>query len=261
MPCNGMLFRLLVALGILSAVGTIAEANRARADGVVTVSAAVSLTDALQSIARSYAESGGGPIRFNFAASNVLARQIMNGAPVDLFISADEAQMELTAKAGAIDVETRIPLVGNVLAVVTLPRGPSVADTRGLLQPSVRRIAIGDPAAVPAGVYARTYLERIGLWNVLEPKLVPVANVRAALASVENGAVDAAITYETDVVTASTARVAFLIRGDMAPRIVYPAAIVSAAPNRQAAERLLKYLHGPAASALFRRYKFVPLAG
>src|SRR5438552_3259765 len=138
-----MLPRLIVALGILSAAGTIAGVDGPRAEAVVTVSAAISLTDALQSIAQSYGESGGGPIRFNFAGSNVLARQIVNGAPVDLFISADEAQMEVTAKAGVIDVKTRVPLVGNALAVVTLPQGPPVADIRGLLQLSIRRIAIG----------------------------------------------------------------------------------------------------------------------
>ena len=226
---------------------------------VTTVSAAVSLTDCLQTIAREFEKTGGSVVRFNFAASNVLSRQIVSGAPVDLFISADEKQMDLAASAGAIDVKTRVALLGNSLAIVTRPGGPAVADSRALLRPDFRRIAIGDPAAVPAGVYAREYLERVGLWDALQPKLVPVSNVRAALASVENGSVDAAFTYDTDAVGASNARAALVISGAGAPRIVYPAAIVSRAPNRTGAEQLLTYLRSPAAAAIFARYKFVPL--
>jgi molybdate transport system substrate-binding protein len=225
----------------------------------ITVSAAISLSDCLEEISRAYARQGGAPVRFNFAGSNVLSRQIVNGAPVDLFISADEAQMDLAARSGAIDVNTRVPLLSNRLAVVTMPRGPAVADIRALLQPSVRRIAIGDPAAVPAGGYARDYLRHVGLWEALEAKLVPVSNVRAALGAVENGSVDAAFTYESDAATAHSARAALIISGVGAPHIVYPAAIATAARNRRGAEALLAYLRGPAAGAVFRRYKFVPL--
>lgn len=225
----------------------------------VTVSAAISLTDALDEVGRAYARDGGSEVRFNFAASNVLSRQIVSGAPVDLFISADEAQMDLASQAGAIDAKTRVPLLGNRLAVVTLPGGPLIRDARALLQPSIRRIAIGDPGGVPAGGYAREYLQRVGLWEALGPRLVPVSSVRAALAAVENGSADAAITYETDAVASRKARAAFVVSGAAAPRIVYPAAITSGARNRAAAERLLSYLRGPSAAATFRRYKFVPL--
>lgn len=244
----------------VAAVAMLLALDGARADAPVTVSAAISLTEALESVARAYEKAGGGAVRFNVAASNVLSRQIINGAPVDLFISADEAQMDLAARAGAIDIKTRIPLLGNRLAIVMMPGGPTVHDSRGLLQPAVRRIAIGDPEAVPAGAYARDYLQRVGLWDRLQPKLVPVSSVRAALGAVENGSADAAFTYETDAAAARKARAALVIAGDAAPRIIYPAAIVSAAPNRRAAERLLAYLRGPTAAAIFRQYKFVPLA-
>jgi molybdate transport system substrate-binding protein len=223
------------------------------------VSAAISLTDAMEAIGSAYQSEGHGAIRFNFAGSNMLSRQIANGAPVDLFVSADEAQMDLAVKAGAIDVKSRIPLLGNRLAIVTMPAGPAVHDARGLLQPAVRRIALGDPAAVPAGSYARQYLQRAGLWDALAPRVIPVSNVRAALAAVENGSADAAITYESDAAAARQAHAAVVITGPLAPRIVYPAAIVSAAPNRAGAERLLAYLRGPAAAAIFTRFKFVPL--
>jgi molybdate transport system substrate-binding protein len=225
----------------------------------ITVSAAISLSDCLEEIGRAYAGQGGVPVRFNFAGSNVLSRQIVNGAPVDLFISADEIQMDLAARSGAIDVNTRVPLLGNRLAVLTIPGGPAVAGIRDLLKPSVRRIAIGDPAAVPAGSYARDYLQRLGLWERLQARLVPVANVRAALGAVENGSADAAFTYESDAIGAHSARAALVISGADAPHIVYPVAITTAAPNRRGAEALLAYLRGPAAAEVFRRYKFVPL--
>jgi molybdate transport system substrate-binding protein len=230
-----------------------------RGDAPLTVSAAISLTDSLQAVAREYEKSGGNAVRFNFAASNVLSRQIVNGAPVDLFISADEKQMDVAADAGAIDVKTRVALLGNRLAIVTRPGGPGISDSRALLQLDFRRIAIGDPTGVPAGVYAREYLQRVGIWEALLPKLVPVSNVRAALASVGNGSTDAAFIYETDAVGAMNVSAALVISGDAAPRIVYPAAIMSRAPNRAAAEHLLAYLRGPAAAAVFARYKFVPL--
>jgi molybdate transport system substrate-binding protein len=228
--------------------------------GAPTVSAAISLTDSLESVARAYAAAGQGDVRFNFAGSNALARQIVNGAPVDLFISADESQMDVAGAAGAIDARTRIDLLGNRLAVLMLPDRTPVADVRALAGPAIRRIAIGDPAAVPAGVYARQHLQAVGLWDALQPKLVPVANVRAAVAAVENGSADAAFAYETDAVMSRRARAVLVISGAGAPHIVYPAAILTAARNRAAAERFLFFLRGPEATAIFSRHKFSPLA-
>ena len=232
-------------------VGTNAAAD------VLTVSAAISLTDALEEAGRAY-DSTRESVRFNFAGSNVLARQIVSGAPVDVYISADEAQMNVVAAAGAIDPTSRIDLLGNRLAVLT--RRVPLDSVRALLGPGIRRIAIGDPAAVPAGVYARQYLQAAGVWDRLQPKLVPVGNVRAAVTAVENGSADAAIAYETDAIAAKSATTALVISGPDAPRIVYPAAILARARNRMAAVRFLSFLRGPAATAIFTRYKFVTLA-
>ncbi len=225
----------------------------------LTVSAAVSLTDAMESIAREYASAGGGPARFNFAGSNTLARQLVNGAPADLFISADEAQMDVAAQAGAIDRSTRIDLLGNRLVIVFRPGAARIGQPRDLASSRVRRIAIGDPAAVPAGVYARRYLESMRLWPAVQDRIVPVGNVRAALAAVQNGSADAAIVYESDSVAAGSLE-SLIISGPGVPRIVYPAAIVSRTGNRAAAERFLAFLRGPQAAAVFARYKFTPLA-
>ncbi len=124
----------------------------------ITVSAAVSLTDALTAIAEAYARTGA-TVRFNFAASNVLGRQIVNGAPVDVFISADEAQMDAVAAAGLLAAGSRIDLLRNQLAVaVPNDRPRSFKAIREIAEPSFKRIAIVDPAAVPVGVYAKQYL-------------------------------------------------------------------------------------------------------
>src|SRR6476469_5019025 len=115
----------------------------AQAAPPLTVSAAASLTEVMEAVGRAYQESGGGPVRFNFGGSNVLARQIASGAPVDLFISADESQMDFAAAAHAIDAASRIDLLGNRLAILALPQRGVFADARALLDPGIRRIAIG----------------------------------------------------------------------------------------------------------------------
>ncbi len=247
----------LVALA--SVVGVLGQPPQAAP--VLTVSAAISLTDALEAVARAYAASGGGPVRFNFAGSNVLARQIAAGAPVDLFLSADEAQMAVAERAGAIDSGTRVALLGNRLALVTRRGAPPISNLRELTTSRVRRIAIGDPSAVPAGVYARQYLTASGLWAAIEPKLVPVGNVRAALAAAASGSVDAAFVYETDATVSRDVDLAFVVSGPDRPRIVYPAALIRRTRNRASALGFLRFLSGPDAAAIFRRYGFTPLAG
>jgi len=215
-----------------------------RLEEPLTVCAAVSLTESLEAAAEAYRRAGGGSVRFNFAGSNVLARQLANGAPADLFISADEAQMDVAAVAGAIDRTTRVDLLANRLSVIVRPDQGEIHEIRALLQPGVRRVAIGDPAAVPAGVYARQYLQAVGLWEAIQSRLVPVGNVRAAVAAVENGSADAAIVYETDAAIARTAVIAF----------------VAASRQREASLRFLLFLRGPQGAEIFRRYKFSPLA-
>lgn len=224
----------------------------------ITVSAAISLTEALQEIAAAYARGGGGMVRFNFAGSNVLARQIANGAPVDLFVSADDEQMDLALKAGVIDEGTRVNLVGNRLAVVApADRVELVKSGFANASPAIRRLALGDPAAVPAGRYARAYLEGQKLWSAYEPRIIPMPNVRAALTAVETGAVDAAIVYETDLRASKGAALAFVVPADQSPAIVYPAAIVKSSRNRGEAERLLTFLRGAEATAIFVKHGFI----
>ena len=229
----------------------------APAETPITVSAAVSLTEALTEIAETYEAAGGARPRFNFAASNVLARQIVNGAPVDVFISADEAQMDVVQRAGRVDPSTRFELLQNFLAVV-LREGAAnpVSQARDLQHPAIRRIAIGNPEAVPAGVYARRWLQDAGVWGDIQKKVVPVGSVRAALAAVESGSADAAIVYRSDTAHLRKASVALVVVSG-GPRISYAAAIIAGTPRREAALQFLTFLRSNhMARKIFIDHKF-----
>jgi molybdate transport system substrate-binding protein len=226
----------------------------------VTVSAAVSLTDALTAAGDEYGRRGLGSVRFNFGASNVLARQIADGAPVDVFISADDAQMDVVAAATLIRQGTRVALLTNQLAVVVPNDRPRMLRSiKDLTDPAFKRIAIGDPAAVPAGVYAKQYLEAQGVWQAIEPRIVPAGSVRAALAAVETGAADAGIVYRTDARLARHAMMAFVVPAADGPRIVYPGALISTSPHPQDAQKFLDFLRSDAATRIFERFGFTTI--
>ena len=221
----------------------------------VLVSAAASLAGVMEKISLDYGKRTGIRVVVNTGASNTLARQITAGASVDLFISADEAQMDVVR--GEVVANTRVDLVSNQLAIaVPADRPRMLQSARELTDPAFRRIAIGDPAAVPAGVYAKAYLEKLGIWPVVSAKAVPSASVRIALAAVENGAADAAIVYRTDVLTARGAVLALAIPVADGPRIVYPAAVIRSGRNREAASRFLAWLRQGEAVKIFEAAGF-----
>ena len=235
-------------------VSTLAAAPAQRQE--VLVSAAASLADAMAALAPSYEKQTGVRVVVNTAASNTLARQIAAGAAVDLFISADDAQMD--AVRSEIVAGTRIQLLSNQLVIAVPDDQPrKMTSARDLLDPFYRRIAIGDPAAVPAGVYAKAYLRKLGIWPAVAKKAVPSASVRVALAAVENGAAEAAIVYRTDLATTRRAVAAFAVPLADGPRIVYPAAVIATGRNRAGATRLLAWLRGEQAMKVFEAAGFV----
>ena len=225
---------------------------------LVLVFAAVSLTDALKEIAASWEIAGGESVVFNFAASSLLARQIREGAPADVFLSADEAQMDGLERAGLVVPGTRRSVLSNTLvAVVPKDSALRIASARDLAGPGVERIALAEPTSVPAGVYSKKFFERVGIWDALAPKVVPTENARATLAAVESGNVDAGIVYRTDAAISKHVRIAFEIPAAMGPAISYPFALVKGAPRETEARRFLAYLGSPAARAVFVRYGFL----
>lgn len=227
--------------------------------GEITVFAAASLTNALTEIGMAHEVAGGGKVRFNFAGSNTLARQILAGAPADVFFSADEAQMDVLAGKGLIDCSTRKDLLGNTLVIVSAPGGPPIIDVSDLSGASIRRISVGNPMAVPAGVYAKQYLEKEGLWEGLLGKLVPAENVRAALAVVESGNAEAGIVYMSDASISNKVKVAIEIPAEAGPSIVYPVALVSGSRHGVTAKKFLDRLAGEEAAVVFTKYGFTRL--
>ncbi len=225
----------------------------------ITVFAAASLNNALTEIGAAQERATGDKVVFNFAGTHTLARQIEAGAPADLFFSADEAQMDVLAKKNLIDKTTRKALLGNTLVIVTAPEGPAISKVADLAGPAIRRLSAGDPKAVPAGVYAKEHLERLGLWEDLQPKLVPAENVRAALAVVESGNAEAGIVYKTDAALSKNVKVALEIPAAEGPNIVYPVALVSGSRHAAAAGKFLARLADKEASAVFTKLGFTLL--
>jgi len=226
----------------------------------INVYAAASLSDVLQEIGTNYEQASGDKLVFNFGGSSFLARQIVEGAPADIFFSADEAKMDGLQKQGLILSETRKSRLSNQLVIVTAIDGaPAIQSAADLAGPAVKRIALADPKAVPAGIYAKEYLQKLKLWQDVEPKVVPTENVRAALAAVESGNVEAGIVYKTDAAISRKVKIAYAVPVADGPKISYPMAIVKGARQPQAAAQFLKYLDSDAAGKVFEANGFIVL--
>jgi molybdate transport system substrate-binding protein len=222
----------------------------------VRVFAAASLTEALREISAVYEKTSGDRIVLNLAASSLLERQIEHGAPADLFVSADDEKMNALARANLIDQSSRYPLLSNSLVVVVArDRQGTVASAEGLR--SLRRIAIAEPSTVPAGIYARRWLEGRGVWKSLAGKLVPTENVRAALAAVAGGNADAALVYRSDVTASRNVKIAFAVPVAETPAISYPVAILRSAKNATGARRFLAHLRSETSAQIFRKHGFI----
>jgi molybdate transport system substrate-binding protein len=224
----------------------------------VRVFAAASLTDSMKEVASAYEKASGDKVVFNFGASSMLARQIEEGAPADIFFSADEAKMDGLESKGLIEKGTRKNRLSNWLViVVATENGAAVRSPKDLASANVKRVALGDPRAVPIGVYAREYLEKLKLWEAVRPKVVATENVRAALAAVEAGNADASIVYKTDAAISKKVRVAFEVPLEEGPKIRYPMAIVKDSKAPQAAKKFFGYLSSDEAGRVFKKYGFI----
>ena len=224
----------------------------------LNIYAAASLSDALKEIAKTYEPASGDKLHFNFAASSALALQIKQGAPADVFFSADEEKMDGLAKAGLIADDTRRSLLSNTLVIVVAAEGGAViAAPADLAKSTIGRVALAEPQTVPAGIYAKDYLQKAGLWKKVIDKVVPTENVRACLAAVESGNVDAGIVYKTDALISKKVRIAYEIAVAEGPKISYPLAVVKESKNPDAARKFASYLAAPEARAVFSKYGFL----
>src|SRR3954470_17417961 len=223
----------------------------------ILVFAAASLSDTLTEIGKVYEAGGGGRGRVNFAGPNDLARKSAPGAPAAVFVSANRAQMEKLEKAGKVRPGDSFALLGNILVVIEPREGKArpVGSARDLL--GFERLSLADPAAVPAGVYAKTWLEKEGVWAQIAPKVVPALDVRAALAAVAAGNLPVGVVYATDALSSDKGRVVYRVPAEATPDLRYFAAPV--APASPASSSFVAFLKGPKARAVFARFGFTPL--
>lgn len=231
----------------------------ARADDIL-VSAAASLTDVLKEISNGYQSKSKHTVKFNFGPSSGLARQIEEGAPADLFFSADLPQMDSLDKNGRLEPGTRKNLLSNQLVIVVpADSNLTISSSKDLVKAEVKRIALAEPTTVPVGVYTSKYLTDEGLWDKVKPKVIPVQDVRATLASVESGNVEAGFVYKTDAAASRKVRIAYEVPIGKGPKITYPVAIVKESKRKDAARDFINYVQSPAAKNAFKKYGFVVL--
>jgi molybdate transport system substrate-binding protein len=225
----------------------------------LTVFAAASLSDALKEITKTYEPASGDKLRFNFGASGALARQIKEGAPADVIFSADELRVDQLEKAGLLLPGTRKTVLANTLVlVVAADNGAPVTALSDLTKTEIRHVAIGEPATVPVGTYTKEHLQKLGLWDSLTAKLVPLDTVRAVLAAVEAGNAEAGFVYQTDALISKQVKIAVAVPRAEGPKITYPVAVLRGAKAPGAGRALVAFLAGPEAQKVFAKFGFLP---
>jgi len=230
----------------------------------ITVFAAASLKEVLDEQVAAFEKQSGQKVSISYAGSNVLARQIQNGAPVDIFISADKEWMDYLEAHKLLVPQSRINLVSNQLVLIApadnpvqliLKRGPQLEHA---IRQSLagQRFAIADPEAVPAGKYAKAALQSLGLWATVQPFLASTENVRAALTLVARGETPLGIVYRTDALAEPRVRVVGVFKAELHPPITYPAALLQSSQQPQA-KALLHYLGSSAARSVWQSRGFI----
>ncbi|SIQ05409.1 molybdate transport system substrate-binding protein [Rhizobium sp. RU33A] len=248
----------LMAVTAASPIGGIAHAEEP-----VTVFAAASLKESAEKVAAAWKAAGGTDVTFSFAGSSALAKQIEEGAPANVFISADLKWMDHLDKAGSVKTETRVNLLGNRIVLVA-PKDSSAATTIAPGFPLAallgnERLAMANVDAVPAGTYGKAALENLGVWESVKDKVAQAENVRAALLLVSRAEAPLGIVYETDAKVDPGVKILDRFPEDSHPAIVYPAALTTDSENPRAAD-FLAYLQGADAHAIFTAAGFTVLA-
>jgi molybdate transport system substrate-binding protein len=227
----------------------------------VTLSVAISLKDAIEELGRGFTAAHPGVVlRYNFGASGDLQKQIEAGAPVDVFLSAAQRQMDELEKKNLIVVATRRAFARNALTVVKpADSRVDIGKAADLLEAPVGKIAVGNPKSVPAGQYAEESLRALGLWDRLQPKLVFAENVRQVLDYVARGEVDAGFVYTTDAATrAQGVKEAFRPPDDTYRPVIYPGAVVAASKQPALGRAFLDLLESPQGRTVLGRFGFQP---
>ena len=218
---------------------------------------AMSLTDALTEVSQRFGVVRNVKVYCNFAGSSTLQRQIEKGAPADVFISASSKQIDALQGKGLLYEDSRRVILSNRLVLVAPVNSPlAMTNVQPLVQDTIRRIAIGEPNSVPAGIYGREALTHLGIWDAVQPKLIPSADVRSTLAYVESGEVDVGVVYQTDAGFSKKVRIIYQFPDSSHSPIVYPAAVLRNTGHKVLAQAFLEYLQTAEVAAIFEKYGF-----
>ena len=226
------------------------------ARGEVLVFAAASLYEPLEEARASFESDTGISVSVSYGGSQALAQQIVSGAPAALFLPAGVFPVSFVGDRIALAGEPVHILRNRLVLAERSGAGSQLDSIAALARTAVERVAIADPELAPAGRYARESLEHHGLWEQVRPKLVFAADVRAALAYVESGNADAALVYATDAASSRAVSVGAVVPEDSHSHIVYPAAVTAGSGQEDSAWKLVEYLRGEEARAVFARYGF-----
>ena len=251
--------RLFLLAVMLLVTGPLVAMPVARASEPVTLFAAASLRNALDEVIAAWKAESGKQARTSYAGSSALAKQIEQGAPADIFISADLAWMDHLQKAGLVKPETRSNLLGNSIALIS-PKAEAKPVEIGPGFPLAsllgdRRLAMADTSAVPAGKYGKAALQSLGVWEAVEGRLAQAENVRAALALVSRGEVPYGIVYATDAAADPNVAIVGRFPADSHPPIIYPAALLAESKNPDAAAFLI-HVKSPKMKPVFEKHGF-----
>jgi molybdate transport system substrate-binding protein len=241
---------------VFSPTAVCRHAKAARSD--LTVSAAISLKDALDETKGLYVKDHPGvAIAVNYGASGTLQLQIEQGAPVDVFFSAAPKQMDALESKGLLLAGSRKDLLQNeVVLIVPKDSKLGLASFKDLTRADVKHVAMGEPASVPAGEYAKETLTSLGIYDAVQAKAVLAKDVRQVLTYVDTGNVDAGIVYATDAMTSDKVRVAATAPPKSHALVIYPAAVIKDTKNSDAAKAFLDFVAGPRGTAVFEKYGF-----
>ncbi len=253
--CNGTSTPITTTAATTTAATTTTQAPAIE----LNVSAASSLTDALTAVNELYMQQNKNvTVVANFASSGTLQKQIEQGAPADVFISAGAKQMDALQTENLTIKDTRANLLNNkVVLVVPINSALDITSFADLAKDDVKQIAIGDPESVPAGTYGKQALEQLGIYGQVQSKFILCTDVRQVLSYVEAGNVDAGIVYATDAAITASVKIAADAPAEVNAKIVYPAAVIKASKNAEAAKAYLTFLFSSEAKAVFEKYGFV----
>lgn len=256
--------RSILSVAIAAAIAS--GACHRKIEPPLTVFAAASLRDSMTEVAAAFTRDTGITVAWNVAASSDLAQQVLATDLADVFVSADEGWMDAVAAKGRILPDTRTAFLSNALVVIVRDDAPwTIANPRDLAAHPIRGLSMGDPAAVPAGRYAKAALERIPhdgrtLWDALAGRVVPAIDAPSARALVEADPEIAGIVYRTDAASPHL-RVAYTFGPGETPPIRYVAAAIAGRPRLDDARRFVAFLSSPEAQAVFAKHGFIPAEG